>query len=297
MMQQHELPGAEEMAALIGAQQPAGSTIELDTNAATAGTPEPALVVASKRDVVAFEAEMAAITERTERLVVTTDVEEEYASESFVLAKALAKRIEAKRAERKAPLLEQGRTIDTTFAAVKARVDLWTSSMEKKILAYRAEKKRRAEEEERKRQAEIKRLEDERKQKEEDDRKAREAERDKAQQEAQEAGDRLMQELGIDIDVPPVMTATPAIPLTAPPPIVAPPPVEQPANTKATTSGKTVGRIDWKWEITDRSKIPPEYWMVDEAKITKVVKAGLREIPGVRIYGEEGLSASAKRRT
>jgi flagellar biosynthesis GTPase FlhF len=45
-------------------------------------------------------------------------------------------------------------------------------------------------------------------------------------------------------------------------------------------------REDWKFEVTDPSKVPREYLMVDEQKIGKVVKALKKEtvIAGVRVY-------------
>lgn len=42
-----------------------------------------------------------------------------------------------------------------------------------------------------------------------------------------------------------------------------------------------------KWAVEDEAKIPQEYWLLDSAKITKVVKAGVRSIPGIRIYSEQ----------
>jgi len=38
------------------------------------------------------------------------------------------------------------------------------------------------------------------------------------------------------------------------------------------------------YEIEDETKIPKEYWKVDEVKIGKAVRAGIKDIPGVRIF-------------
>lgn len=43
-------------------------------------------------------------------------------------------------------------------------------------------------------------------------------------------------------------------------------------------------RKDWKWEIESHALIPDQYWQVSEAALTAAVKAGAREIPGVRIF-------------
>lgn len=47
-----------------------------------------------------------------------------------------------------------------------------------------------------------------------------------------------------------------------------------------------------KWRIVDASKIPAEYWMLDEVKIGKVVRAssGTIKIDGIEIYFEESTS-------
>jgi len=42
-----------------------------------------------------------------------------------------------------------------------------------------------------------------------------------------------------------------------------------------------------KWEVQDIDKIPREYFILDEARIGKLVKAGLKAIPGIRIWTEQ----------
>lgn len=57
-------------------------------------------------------------------------------------------------------------------------------------------------------------------------------------------------------------------------------------------SGISTRRIP-KFEIVDPSKIPDDYWIVDEVKIGKTVRAtgGTVQIAGVRIYFEEQIAA------
>lgn len=50
-----------------------------------------------------------------------------------------------------------------------------------------------------------------------------------------------------------------------------------------TESGSASSVMVWVWEIDDESKIPREYLAVDDKKINSAVKAGIREIPGVKI--------------
>jgi hypothetical protein len=42
-----------------------------------------------------------------------------------------------------------------------------------------------------------------------------------------------------------------------------------------------------KWEIQDIDKIPREYFILDESRIGKLVKAGIEAIPGIRIWIEQ----------
>lgn len=69
------------------------------------------------------------------------------------------------------------------------------------------------------------------------------------------------------------------------PKIEAPVIPESPKVTR-TDSGTSHIRKEWIFEITDPKKIPREYMKVDEQAIRKAVKAGIREIVGVRIYQE-----------
>lgn len=53
-----------------------------------------------------------------------------------------------------------------------------------------------------------------------------------------------------------------------------------------TASGAARFRKVWKWEIEDVEKIPAEYWVIDESKIDKVVKAGVK-VAGVKSWQQE----------
>ena len=48
-------------------------------------------------------------------------------------------------------------------------------------------------------------------------------------------------------------------------------------------AGVSVSRV-WKWELVDPAQVPAEFWSIDPAKLDAAVKAGTREIPGVRVY-------------
>jgi hypothetical protein len=73
-------------------------------------------------------------------------------------------------------------------------------------------------------------------------------------------------------------------------PVIAAPVVKKVSTTMGTVATQTI----WKWELEDLSKVPNDYKIIDASKITKVVKAGLRNIPGIRIYSEDTLRVNAR---
>lgn len=50
----------------------------------------------------------------------------------------------------------------------------------------------------------------------------------------------------------------------------------------------------WKFEVEDFAKLPDEYKEVDAVKLGKVVRAGLHNIPGVRVWQEETLKVNTR---
>ena len=71
---------------------------------------------------------------------------------------------------------------------------------------------------------------------------------------------------------------------------IAPPvQVAAPAKSIQTEAGGVTARKVKKFKIADEGLIPDQYWMLDEAKIGKAVRAGI-EVPGVTVWEEETLS-------
>jgi septal ring factor EnvC (AmiA/AmiB activator) len=71
---------------------------------------------------------------------------------------------------------------------------------------------------------------------------------------------------------------------------IAPPvQVATPAKSIQTDAGGVTARKVKKFKIADESLVPDQYWMLDEAKIGKAVRAGI-EVPGVHVWEEETLS-------
>jgi hypothetical protein len=74
-------------------------------------------------------------------------------------------------------------------------------------------------------------------------------------------------------------------------PIVVP---ASPPDHVRTDAGMLGTQDHWVFEVMDFSLLPTEYKMVDAAKLGKVVRAGLHNIPGVRIWNEPTLRVTVK---
>lgn len=81
--------------------------------------------------------------------------------------------------------------------------------------------------------------------------------------------------------------------LPAPPPLVLPATKAAP-KTIQTGLGTATTKTVWDFVIEDEAKIPREYLTVDTKKIRAVVKAGVREIPGVRIFESDQLAVRSR---
>ena len=71
--------------------------------------------------------------------------------------------------------------------------------------------------------------------------------------------------------------------------------VEEPEKTVRADAGSATTRQVWTFKIVDPSQVPDEYKMIDEKKIAAVVKAGIRNIPGVEIYPTSSLVVTGRK--
>jgi len=69
-----------------------------------------------------------------------------------------------------------------------------------------------------------------------------------------------------------------------------PPP---PAPTVRTALGSTTARRVMDFEVIDKSKVPGDYLVIDVPTVRAAIRAGVREIPGLRIYEKEVLAVKA----
>lgn len=69
--------------------------------------------------------------------------------------------------------------------------------------------------------------------------------------------------------------------------------VIQVANAPPVPQGISVGET-WTFELLDEDAVPLEFKSVDAAKVKVAIKAGAREIPGLRIFSEARVSVRQK---
>jgi len=78
-----------------------------------------------------------------------------------------------------------------------------------------------------------------------------------------------------------------------PPPVVAPVVEAQPKTVRSEMGAVSAKKV-WDFEIEDADKIPRAFMIPNEKAIRAAVKAGVRSLPGVRIFQREGLSVRAR---
>lgn len=167
---------------------------------------------------------------------------------------AAAKGTEDARAKTKQPFLDAGKMIDATFKAVSDPLLALKKRIEGKIGEYQ----RKVEAEERRRREEE----------------ARRAAEDAAKKEAEaQTKDALDEAIEAHAEAAKAKAA-----------VAAPP--QEIARARGDFGSVATTRTAWKHEITNATKIPREYLMPNDAAIKAAVKAGVREIAGIRIYQE-----------
>jgi len=101
-------------------------------------------------------------------------------------------------------------------------------------------------------------------------------EREKQKKKMEKASKKLQAELNKDAEKSGVSAPTVA-------------PVDLPKERAKVRGSSATGYVKktLKFEIVDAGKIPQRYWVINEALIRKDVNAGVKEIPGVRIWEDE----------
>lgn len=244
-----------------------------------------------------IERQAAEATAQAEALQVRNQAEADQAGAWLRQVAARKKAAEAERKRLKEPILEAGRRIDQMIKDAMAPFTAAEPVVRQKLGTYQAEQDRIRQEEEARLEAE--RLERERKAREAREKQEAEerAKREQAEKEAREAAEEiakakdeedrkvaeaLAEEARVKAqEAANAESAIASLPEVQLPKVV----VEAPPKQEGISTRK-----EWKSEVTDRDAVPRKYWVLDEKAIQRDVKAGAREIPGVRIYSVDKLA-------
>ncbi len=212
------------------------------------------------------------LEESAEKLVIAGDADAAKASGWLVQISRKRGKMEKKRVLYTKPLLDHKKRIDSDFKQYMEPLDRASGLLKTKLLTWKKlQDEIRLEAEavaRRAHEAEQKRIAEEMRSRHEKEQKAREAE-------------------ALKKNEPPPAPAPVPVTLPVPAPIVAPAPMK---TTRVEGGGGVTATKRWVFEITSEPDIPREYCVPDKGKIRRLVQAGIREIPGVRIYAEESLS-------
>lgn len=226
-----------------------------------------------------FHSEIDIMANKSMGLMVKDDASLQAATTYTTQAKSLTQAIEKKRVELKAPYLEIVKVLDGETSGLKARLNKIQAHINDKIQPYltkkendRREAERKALEEAAKVQAELDAI----------------AARERA--EAAEAARKAAEAAGLSKKQAEAQ-AQAAAAMVEPAPVVVAQGV--PEETKVQTeSGTAKLKEDWSFEITDIKALPDAAFEARKAEVVKAlspwvnnqVKAGARNIPGVKIF-------------
>lgn len=200
---------------------------------------------------------------------VTDAATEEAAIELLGRVKATVKSAKAFRLSATEPHREATKAIDAEFKELVSPLEGAMRALEAQILAHRQREEEAARQAQREEQE---RVEAERKRLEENARKRQEEEDAKASAEGRAAVEQKPFEIEDARAAPP------------------------PEKTKATATGtKATVKDNWKFEVLDVDQVPDEFVVrqVDGTQVKAAIRAGKREIPGLRIYNDAGVAVSS----
>lgn len=179
-------------------------------------------------------------------LQIVDDASKAIGNESVSLLKKIIAAAEQSRKAKLAPYKEKTDNINAQYKAFSDPANALLSSLSKKLIAY-----------DRKVREEAARIEAE------NQRRIEEAQRKQAAlaKKAEKKGEEPPPLVPVHIQEVPVIS-----------------------KSSATTFGAVTIKECWTWEVVNEAEVPRQYLTLDQAKITRLVKAGERTIPGIRIF-------------
>jgi hypothetical protein len=218
-------------------------------------------VSSSIQTFAALKAKITEVAQQCKGLVIIDEHSLNTGKELAIKAKKITTAIEDHRKEITKPFFEAKQNIDKVAKELTEGLNEATKVLRNQILTYEVEK-------ERQRKEELKRIEEERRIIEEEMRKAR--------------GDSLANLHSIskngDIEI-----------IMSPPEVNGITELKQQEIELAQQKSKDI-RLYWTFALTDINQVPVDYLILNDKKVKDAIAAGVREIPGIKIFQEERLS-------
>lgn len=206
-----------------------------------------------------IKSDVVEIKDEIQKIIVSNDEQMDLASEFLSKVKTRINRVEAKRKKYVGPLNAQVKKINADFKAVKSPYEEMERIVKGRIGAYVTQKRKEQEEKER----------EEKRRQQEEARKLAEKEKISNQKAAAQLRKEREEQNALkpkDAEIAPKTSST-------------------------TEKGKVVTKVVTKFEVTDPSKVPDMYKVVDEKLIRQAVNNGTKRIAGVRIYEDTQVCA------
>ena len=205
-------------------------------------------------------ATVLSLKSQAEELKVESDDDQETATGMATQARTIFNKIEKRRKELKAPIVNAGKTLDGMASPIKKILQDIQNNLAIKIQEYQIEIERIAEEQ---RKAAEKAAEEQRKAAEEKARKAAEN------------------------DIPPDLAPEPDE-------IIVPEVAAAPKKVVTSAGSSTVKDV-LKHRLIDISKVPSEYLLLNDRAVVAAIDRGVRDIPGIEIYKDKQVRFTARR--
>jgi hypothetical protein len=229
-----------------------------------------------KEQQLASEADL--LEQQANKMIVATQDDVAAATNLLSIIKTSEKALEEQRTFLVKPLNDHVKTINNRFKLYSQPLERATTVLKNKILHFNREMQRLREEElAKRRKAEA------------EERARQEAEARRIREEAEAAAAAEALATGKPYEAPVIET-----PQFVAPPAPPPAPSYQVQKTVRADLGTATAKKKWTYEIEDENLIPREYMTADLKKIGAVVKAGIRNIPGVRIFEEDTLQVRSR---
>lgn len=219
-------------------------------------------------DEVRLRGTVSELVAAAKQVIIMTRVDMSQAVDLVAAIKKRQREAEDARTRITKPINEALREVNGRFKSMVAPLDEAESVLKGKMLTFQKAEEAKAREE-------AQRLQ---KQQDEADRLAREEAQRKRDEEAKQATD---DETFDRAELPPAVVNAP---LPVPERTIIEPAIRK--TTFGQSGAAFTAKEVWKFELVDLAQVPVEFTLLDSSKVNQAIRAGIREIPGIRVFKE-----------